>query len=56
MISIIMKKKNKDNNFVQHYLSDCSDLIKPNKEIIYKLNKIKDILLNVYKNNSKIYL
>jgi D-sedoheptulose 7-phosphate isomerase len=51
-----MKKKNIDNEFVQHYLSDLSDLIKPNEEIINKLTKIKDMLLNVSKNNGKILI
>ena len=51
-----MKKKIKDNKFVQHYLSDFSDLIKPNEEIINKLTKIKDMLLNVSKNKGKILI
>ena len=51
-----MKKKNKDNKFLQHYLSDFSELIKPNEEIINKLTKIKDVLLNVSKNKGKILI
>ena len=46
----------KDNKFIKNYLSDFSNLIKPNEEIINKLIKIKDILLAVSKNKGKILI
>ena len=51
-----MKKKIKDNKFIKNYLSDFSNLVKPNEEIINKLIKIKDILLAVSKNKGKILI
>ena len=42
-----------DKEFVKKYLEDFSALAKPDEEIIEKINKIKDILIDTKKNNSK---
>jgi D-sedoheptulose 7-phosphate isomerase len=48
-----MKKKNKASEFLDNYLTDFSNLIKPSKEIIDKLIQVKDVLMSVSKNNGK---
>ena len=42
-----------DKEFVKKYLEDFSTLVKPNAEIIEKINIIKNILIETKKNNSK---
>ena len=42
-----------DKEFVKKYLEDFSTLVKPNEEIIEKINTIKNILIETKKNNSK---
>jgi len=42
-----------DNEFVKKYLEDFSTLVKPNAEIIEKINIIKNLLIETKKNNSK---
>ena len=42
-----------DKEFVKKYLEDFSTLVKPNEEIIEKINIIKNILIETKKNNSK---
>ena len=44
-----MKKTKKDINFLQIYLTDFSNLIKPSKEIIQKLIQVRDIFLKISK-------
>ena len=51
-----MKKKDKAHQFIDNYLQDFSNLIKPNKEIINKLIKVKEILLSVSRKNGKILI
>ena len=51
-----MKKKDKANQFLNNYLNDFSNLIKPNTEIINKLIRVKDVLLSVSKKNGKILI
>ena len=51
-----MNKNKKDLNFVQNYLFDLSNLIKPNSDIINKLIKIKNIFLNTSKKRGKILI
>jgi hypothetical protein len=48
-----MKKIKKDLNFLQNYLSDFSDLIKPNENITRKLIQVRNILLNTSKKKKK---
>ena len=45
-----------DKNFVKKYLEDFSALVKPNEEIINKIIKVKDILVQAKKNNAKIMI
>ena len=45
-----------DKEFVKKYLEDFSTLVKPNGEIIEKINTIKNILIETKKNNSKIMI
>ena len=42
-----------DKDFVNNYLKDFSSLISPNDEIIEKIINVKNILLDVKKDNSK---
>ena len=42
-----------DKEFVKKYLEDFSVLVKPDQEIIEKINKIKNILIDTKKSNSK---
>ena len=51
-----MKKKLKDSNFLQNYLIDYSNLIKPNKEIITKLIQVRDVFLKTSKRKGKILI
>jgi len=51
-----MNKNKKDLNFVQNYLFDLSNLIKPNSDIINKLIKIRNIFLNTSKKRGKILI
>tara|TARA_B100000767_G_C19285282_1_gene337140 strand:+ start:367 stop:525 length:159 start_codon:yes stop_codon:yes gene_type:complete len=44
-----MKNIKKDSIFLQNYLVDFSNLIKPNKDIVNKLIKVRDIFLNTSK-------
>ena len=48
-----MKKKQNDINFLQNYLTDFSNLVKPNKDIINSLIKVRDTLLFVSKKKVK---
>ena len=45
-----------DKDFVNNYLKDFSHLIKPNDEIINKIINVRDVLLEVKKNNKKIMI
>ena len=45
-----------DKNFVKKYLEDFSALVKPNEEIVEKIIKVKDILVQAKKNNAKIMI
>ena len=51
-----MKKKEKENIFLDNYLTDFSNLIKPNKNIINKLIKVRNIFLKTSKKNGKILI
>ena len=46
----------KNINFIKNYLNDLSDLIKPNKDIVGKLIKVRDIFLNTSKKKGKILI
>ena len=48
-----MKKRQKDISFLQNYLTDFSYLIKPNKEIVNNLIKVRDIILKTSKKKAK---
>jgi len=45
-----------DNRFVNKYLNDFSDLVKPNKEIVKKIIEVKNIAKQVKKNKTKIMI
>jgi len=45
-----------DQQFIKSYLNDFSDLLKPNEELIEKLIQVRDLLLEVNKNNKKILI
>ena len=51
-----MKKIKKDLNFLQNYLTDFSNLIKPNEDVVHKLIQVKNILLNTSKKKKKILI
>ena len=51
-----MKKKEKESIFLENYLTDFSNLIKPNQNIINKLIKVKNIFLKTSKKNGKILI
>ena len=45
-----------DHQFIKSYLNDFSNLLKPNEELIKKLIQVRDLLLEVNKNNKKILI
>ena len=45
-----------EKNFVEKYLEDFSSLVRPNAEIIEKIVKVKNILVENNKNNKKIMI
>ncbi len=45
-----------DDIFIKKYLDDFSELSKPNEEIIQKIIKTKNLLINTKKNNGKIMI
>jgi D-sedoheptulose 7-phosphate isomerase len=51
-----MNKNKKNLNFVQDYLTDFSNLIKPKDDIVNKLILIKDIFLKTSKKKGKILI
>jgi len=51
-----MKKKKKDIVFLENYLADFSNLIKPSKDIVGKLAQVRDIFLKTSKKNGKILI
>ena len=51
-----MKKIKKDSSFLQDYLIDFSNLIKPNKDIVRKLIQTRNIFLNTSKKRGKILI
>ena len=50
-----MKNIKKDDKFLQNYLIDFSNLIKPNKDIVRKLIQVRDIFLNTSKKKKEKY-
>ena len=51
-----MKKKDKETTFLENYLTDFSNLIKPNQNIINKLIKVRNIFLKTSNKNGKILI
>ena len=51
-----MKKKDKESTFLENYLTDFSNLIKPNQNIVNKLIKVRNIFLKTSKKNGKILI
>jgi len=45
-----------DQQFIKSYLEDFSDLLKPNKELIEKLIRVRNSLLEVRKNDKKVLI
>ena len=45
-----------DNDFIKKYLKDFSALALPNEELIAKIINVKDILVKMKKNNSKVMI
>ena len=56
MIQKYMNSKKKELQFIDSYLSDFSNKIKPNKDIVDKLYKVKNIILNTSKRKGKLLL
>ena len=57
MIYFFMNKKSQKNLiFLQNYLKDFSDLIKPNNNLINKLFKVKEIFCDTSKKRGKILI
>ena len=44
-----MNSTQKDSNFLINYLNDFSNIIKPNKDVIKNLIKVRDIFLKTSK-------
>ena len=51
-----MKKIKKDSSFLQNYLIDFSNLIKPNKDIVNKLIQVKNFFLKISNKKGKILI
>ena len=51
-----MKKKLKDSKFINSYLSDLSFLLLPNKDLVDKILKVRDILIRTSKRNGKVLI
>ena len=51
-----MNSTQKDNNFLTNYLNDFSNIIKPNKDVIKNLIKVRDIFLKTSKKKGKILI
>ena len=51
-----MQKKDKESIFLENYLTDFSNLIKPNQNIVNKLIKVRNIFLKTSKKNGKILI
>ena len=45
-----------DYQFIKSYLEDLSDFLRPNEELIEKLIKVRNLLLEVRKNNKKVLI
>ena len=45
-----------DYQFIKSYIEDLSDLLRPNEELIEKLIKVRNLLLEVRKNNKKVLI
>ena len=45
-----------DYQFIKSYIEDLSDLLSPNEELIKKLIKVRNLLLEVRKNNKKVLI
>ena len=45
-----------DKNFIKKYLDDFSNLVKPSADITEKIIKVKNILVEINKNNQKIMI
>ena len=45
-----------DYQFIKSYIEDISDLLRPNEELIEKLVKVRNLLLEVRKNNKKVLI
>ena len=45
-----------DKDFVSNYLDDFSSLLKSNEDLVNKLIEVKEILLDVKKNKSKVMI
>lgn len=51
-----MNSTQKDSNFLTNYLNDFSNIIKPNKDVIKNLIKVRDIFLKTSKKKGKILI
>ena len=51
-----MNSTQKDSNFLINYLNDFSNIIKPNKDVIKNLIKVRDIFLKTSKKKGKILI
>ena len=48
-----MNSTHRDSNFLKNYLNDFSNIIKPNKDVIKSLIRVRDIFLKTSKKKEK---
>ena len=51
-----MNSIHRDSNFLKNYLNDFSNIIKPNKDVIKNLIRVRDIFLKTSKKKGKILI
>ena len=51
-----MNSTHRDSNFLKNYLNDFSNIIKPNKDVIKSLIRVRDIFLKTSKKKGKILI
>jgi D-sedoheptulose 7-phosphate isomerase len=51
-----MNSIHRDSNFLKNYLNDFSNIIKPNKDVIKSLIRVRDIFLKTSKKKGKILI
>ena len=49
-------KKNSEIEFLETYLKDFSNLVKPDKNILTRLKQVKDLLINTSRRGGKVLI